>query len=66
MNMVFESFPLENGEGLEKSKAEKTSTEWPFSVSLYGPTLCLPYLHLPAVLLDVCSPALPSLRGDGF
>lgn len=58
MHMVFESFPPENGQGLEKSRAGKTS-KYSFGVSPYGPTLCLPCLHLPAVLLHVHSPALP-------
>ena len=59
MHRVFESFPPENGQGQEKSKAGKTSTEYSLGVSPYDLTLCLPCLHLPAVLLDVCSPALP-------
>lgn len=49
MHMVFETFPPENGQGLEKSKAGKTSSEYSFGVNAYGLTFCLPCLHLPAV-----------------
>lgn len=59
MRVVFEIFPLENRQGLEKSKAGKTSTEYSLGVSPYRLSFWLPCLHLPAVLLDVRIPALP-------
>lgn len=64
--MFFESFSSENGQGLEKPKAGKTPTEYWFDASPYSVILFFSCLHLPAVLLGVCSSAVPWLWGDGF
>lgn len=62
MHMVFESFSLENEQGLEKSNTGRTLTEQS-DASPCGLTLCLPCQYIPTFLLDACSPS-PSITGQ--
>lgn len=59
------SFSLESGQGLEKPKTGKIQTEYWFGATPHS-VIVFACLHLPAVLLGVCSPAVPWLGGEGF